>query len=130
MSEEEKEPGANINRRNFIKSVAATGAMAAIAAAHPAAAQSIGDQKTGTKSWRDKPDPIDEGLISDGGTYDIIVVGGGNAGVICARVAALKGASVAVIENQPEKSWVCVGTEVGTINSQYASFPSLKGTQR
>jgi hypothetical protein len=32
----------------------------------------------------------------------------------------MKGASVAVIEDQPEESYVCVGTEVGTINSQFA----------
>jgi fumarate reductase flavoprotein subunit len=122
MTEKDKTTSeGRLSRRSFLKGVAATGAMATIAAAHPAAAaQPAGEQKTGTKSWRDKPDPIDESLISDGGTYDIVVVGGGNAGLICARAAAMKGASVAVIESQPEKSWVCVGTEVGTINSRYA----------
>jgi fumarate reductase flavoprotein subunit len=121
MSKHEKKPGTSLDRRSFLKSVATTGAIATIAAAQPlAATQSAGEKNTTAKSWRDKPDPIDESLISDGGTYDVVVVGGGNAGVICARVAAMKGASVAVIENQPENSWVCVGTEVGTINSQYA----------
>jgi hypothetical protein len=121
MFKNKKKFGTQINRRNFIKSVAATGAMATIAAAHPAAAAQSGrEKKTDTKSWRDKPDPIDERLVSNGGTYDIVVVGGGNAGLMCARVAAMKGASVAVIEDQPEKTYVCVGTEVGTINSQFA----------
>jgi fumarate reductase flavoprotein subunit len=121
MSENEKKSGTRLNRRSFLKNVAAASAMSAMAAAHPAAAaQSDQGKAANTKSWRDKPDSIDEGLISDGGTYDIVVVGGGNAGVICTRVAAMKGASIAVIESQPEKSWVSVGTEVGTINSQYA----------
>jgi fumarate reductase flavoprotein subunit len=121
MSNNKRKSVTHLDRRAFLKGVAATGAMATIAAAHPvSAAQSDGGNKTAAKSWREKPDPIDESLISDGGTYDVVVVGGGNAGVICARVAASKGVSVAVIEDQPEKSWVCVGTEVGTINSQYA----------
>jgi fumarate reductase flavoprotein subunit len=122
MSKNEKISGTHINRRSFLKGVAATGAMGAIAAAHPlSAAQSASENKSATKSWRDKPDPIDEGLISDGGTYDIVVVGGGNAGLTCTRAAAMNGASVAVIENQAEKSYVRgVGSQPGTVNSQYA----------
>jgi fumarate reductase flavoprotein subunit len=114
--------GTQLDRRDLLKSVAATGAMATIAAVHPAsAAQAASDNKATTKSWRDKPDPIDEGFVSDGGTYDVIVVGGGNAGLMCARVASMKGASVAVIENQTEKSYVPgSGKEVGVINSKYA----------
>jgi fumarate reductase flavoprotein subunit len=108
------------DRRSLLKSVAATGAMATVACAHPAAAQSFSEKATNAKSWRDKPDPVDESLISAGGTYDIVVIGGGTAGVMCARVAASKGSSVAVIENQKENKYDWVGTEVGTINSQYA----------
>ena len=121
MTEEEKKLEGLIDRRSFIKGMAATGAMAGIAAAQPlAAAQSAGDTKTAAKSWKDKPDPIDENLISDGGTYDVVVVGGGMAGLLCARLASMKGSSVAVIELQKEKGYAWVGTEVGTVNSQYA----------
>jgi fumarate reductase flavoprotein subunit len=122
MSKDEKKFGAHINRRGFLKGVAATGAMATIAAAHPAAAaQSASENKAAAKSWRDKPSPIDESLISDGGTYDVVVVGGGNSGMYCASAAANKGASVAVIEAQAEKGYVAgAGKEVATINSQYA----------
>ena len=122
MSKNDKKHTKHINRRIFLKGIAATGAMAGIAAAHPAsAAQSIAENKPATKSWRDKPDPIDESLISDGGTYDVVVVGGGNAGLVCARAASAKGASVAVIENQPEKGYVRgIGSQCGTVNSQHA----------
>jgi fumarate reductase flavoprotein subunit len=119
MAENEKKVESKINRRSFLKGVAATGAMA-IATAQNAEAVQPASASTTTKSWKDKPDPIDEGLISDGGSYDIVVVGGGIAGTLCARVAVMKGASVAVIENQAEKNYTWIGTEVGTINSQYA----------
>jgi hypothetical protein len=96
--------------------------MATIAVAHPTSAvQSASGNKAAAKSWRDKPDPIDEGLISDGGTYDVVVVGGGNSGLVCARAASAKGASVAVIENQAEKGYVRgIGSQCGTVNSQHA----------
>jgi hypothetical protein len=67
MSEKEEKSGSRLNRRGFLKSVAATGAMGAIAAAHPAFAEKSPNQNNTTvKSWRDKPDPIDESLISNG----------------------------------------------------------------
>jgi NADPH-dependent 2,4-dienoyl-CoA reductase/sulfur reductase-like enzyme len=104
MSENEKKLEVNINRRSFLKGIAATGEMAITAtqtvdAVQAPAAQGSSAVITATKSWKDKPEPIDEGLISDSGTYDIVVVGGGIAGTLCARVATMKGASVAVIEN-------------------------------
>jgi hypothetical protein len=64
---------------------------------------------------------MDESLISDGGIYDVVIVGGGNAGLICASAAAVKGASVAVIESQAEKGYTPgSGKEIGIVNSQYA----------
>jgi len=123
MSKNKRKSGFHIDRRSFLEGVAATGAMGAITAAHSAsAAQPASENQTTTKSWRDKPDPIDESLISDGGTYDVVVIGGGHAGLFCARVATMKGASVAVIENQAENGYVrgIGGGQVGTVNSQYA----------
>jgi fumarate reductase flavoprotein subunit len=121
MSEKEKKSGSRLNRRTFLKGVAATGAMGAIAAANPTfAEQSANQNNTAAKSWRDKPDPIDESQISDGGTYDVVVVGAGNSGLFCARVASMKGASVAVVENQAENGYARgAGGDVGTVNSQY-----------
>ncbi|MBN1627044.1 MAG: FAD-dependent oxidoreductase [Deltaproteobacteria bacterium] len=111
----------HFNRRSFLKVAAATGVMATIATEVPSAiAQSSSEKNIASKTWRDKPDPIDESLISDGGTYDVVIVGGGISGAFCARTAALNGASVAVIEHQAEKSYTWIGTEVGTVNSQHA----------
>ncbi|MBN1625790.1 MAG: FAD-dependent oxidoreductase [Deltaproteobacteria bacterium] len=121
MSENGKKIEVNMDRRKFLKGIAATGAMAAVSSAGPAkAAQEQTAAKAAAKSWRDRPDPIDERLISDSGTYDIVVIGGGIAGTLCARVAVMKGASVAVVEAQTEKDYTWIGTEVGTLNSQYA----------
>jgi len=121
--------GIRINRRTFLKGIAATGAIASIPATHPAsAAETASGNKTAAKSWRDKPDPINEALISDGGTYDVVVVGGGNAGLVCASAASTKGASVAVIESQAEKGYVPgAGKDVGTVNSQYALSKGAPG---
>ena len=121
MSDNHKKNEIQFDRRTFIKGIAATGAITTIAASHPAtASQPAAENTSVTKSWRDKPDPIDEGLISDGGTYDVVVVGGGHAGVLCARAAGMKGASVAVVESQAEKNYVRgSGGDVGTVNSQY-----------
>ena len=58
MSKKEKRLKTNIDRRSFLKGVAATGAAATIAAVHPAAAlESAQEKKPNAKSWRDKPDP-------------------------------------------------------------------------
>lgn len=123
MSEKTSKSGRRLDRRTFLKNIAATGTIASVAAVYPASeAQSANENKTAAaKSWRDKPDPIDNALIIDGGAYDVVVVGGGNAGLVCASAASEKGASVAVIENQAEKGYIPgVGKDVGTVNSRYA----------
>jgi len=121
MSRKDQNSAACSDRRTFLKGLSAAGAMSVQSERHESEAQSANSNKAPTKSWRDKPDPIDESLINDGGTYDIVVVGGGNAGLICASAASAKGASVAVIESQAEKGYIRgVGKDVGTVNSQYA----------
>jgi fumarate reductase flavoprotein subunit len=122
VSKNEEKSKTNLNRRRLLKGIAASGAVGAITGAHPAsAAQPTSPNQTSVKSWRDKPDPIDASLISDGGIYDVVIIGGGASGVICASAASMKGASVAVIENQAEKGYVRgAGKDVGIVNSQYA----------
>ena len=75
---------------------------------------------TTKKTWRDAPDPIPENLITGADEFDVVIVGAGTAGLVCARAASTSGASVAVIEALPEEKYTHIGGEVGTVNSQHA----------
>ena len=50
---------------------------------------------------------------------DVVIVGGGNAGVCAALAAAEAGAKVAVVEKQDEESYSFLGHDIGTVNSSY-----------
>jgi uncharacterized protein with FMN-binding domain len=52
--------------------------------------------------------------------YDVVVVGGGHAGVLAALAAADDGVSVGVIESQSEDAWTVLGEDIGQWNSQWA----------
>ena len=83
-----------ITRRSFV-SAAATGAAlsaAAVAFADEAAAPAEGALHT----WEVAPDPITD--IAETYEYDVVVVGGGMAGMGAAEAAARNGASVCVVE--------------------------------
>lgn len=57
--------------------------------------------------WMKAPESIRNEKVISGDTADIIVIGAGHAGTAAARAAAEGGASVIVIEQQPdEKQWV------------------------
>ena len=71
-------------------------------------------------SWAIPPEPISGELIIRHETADIVIVGAGHAGTCAARGAAEKGASVIVIEQQPEeKQWILGVGEIGHINSRW-----------
>lgn len=61
-----------------------------------------------------------ESKILDGGAFDLVIVGGGEAGTWTARSATMHGLKVAVVDAQPEDTFLWVGGEVGTINSKWA----------
>ena len=128
-----------MNRRSFLKGVAAagtglafaagaTGALADEAAATDEAASSDAEPSTddldrwlspAAKAWRTPKEPVADDQIADGGSYDIVIVGGGQAGTWCARFAAMNGASVAVLEARAQDAFpMYIGGEVGTINSE------------
>lgn len=71
-------------------------------------------------AWRTAPEPVAEDQIEDGGTYDIVIVGGGQAGTWCARYGAQNGLKVAVVEAQDPDIHMYIGGEVGTINCPWA----------
>ncbi len=76
-------------------------------------------QSQAAADWRTPPEPVDDAKITDGGTFDVVVVGGGQAAPT-ARSAAMNGASVCVVEAQPEDSFFYIGGEVAIANSEWA----------
>lgn len=124
----------NVSRRTFVAGaatvVAAGTAMATTVTAHadeaaeaeatPAGTPEHRWQSQAAADWRMAPEPVAEDQIADGGTYDVVIVGGGQAGTWTARSAAMNGASVCVIEAVPEDTFMYIGGEVAVINSEWA----------
>jgi fumarate reductase flavoprotein subunit len=115
-----------LDRRTFLKgSAVATGTVvvASIAGCSPKEGSTDPEptptsQKPGTGwSWETEPDPIPEDNITDGGTYDIVIVGCGTAGSAAVYAAALNGAKTAVIE--PFASCTSHGGSIAAVNSKW-----------
>ena len=87
-----------ITRRSFV-SAAATGAALSAAAVAPAVAfadEAAAPAEGALHTWEVAPDPITD--IAETYEYDVVVVGGGMAGMGAAEAAARNGASVCVVE--------------------------------
>jgi hypothetical protein len=139
----------SISRRDFVKSAAAT--MAAVAGssvlggcapktaatdaapaaapaggAAPAAASVAGSVPgySGEIDWLGKAPVIADADITKTVDVDVLVLGGGHAGVMAALSASEAGAKVAVIEKKDEAGfstdyWHRVGEDIGHVNSQW-----------
>lgn len=71
-------------------------------------------------SWAQPPKPIPDEKIVSREKADIVIIGAGHAGTCAARAAAEAGASVIVLEQQPEeKQWILGIGEIGHINSKW-----------
>lgn len=71
-------------------------------------------------SWAIAPEEIDSSLVTGHEVADVVIVGAGHAGTCAARGAAEAGASVIVLEQQPqEKQWILGVGEIGHINSNW-----------
>ncbi|MDR2378238.1 MAG: FAD-dependent oxidoreductase, partial [Bifidobacteriaceae bacterium] len=97
------QPGENMDRRSFLKGSAVVGGAAALtglAACSPSSGEttSEGSQPppTSTRPWETAPAPITD--ATDGGDFDIIIVGAGISGNAAAEAASANGAKVLVIE--------------------------------
>jgi hypothetical protein len=121
------------SRRGFLKGATA-GAVGA-AAAGVLEARLSSAEATGGKSefpgWLGDPPVIPDSQIVKTVSVDIVVVGGGNAGSMCAMAAAEKGGvTVAVLESQSQKSISYYGLhDIGHLNSQYClsrGIPKIK----
>ncbi|MCD8335951.1 MAG: FAD-binding protein [Lachnospiraceae bacterium] len=69
-------------------------------------------------NWLGEAPVIDDSEIAETYDCDILVIGGGNSGVPCARKAAELGKKVIVMEMLSEDAWAPLGCDVGTVNSQ------------
>ena len=117
-------------RRSFVAGSAATAALASVAPAAalaekateeaPAATPANRWQSEAAAAWQTAPEPVAEDQIADGGTFDVVIVGGGQPGTWAAKYAAKNGLTTAVVEAQEEESHMYIGGEVGTINSPWA----------
>ena len=123
-----------MTRRNFVAAGSAAAALATTASVALADAASTEEaaeetaaatpanrwQSEAAAAWQTAPEPVAEDQIADGGTFDIVIVGGGQAGTWTAKYGAKNGLSVAVVESQEEDSHMYIGGEVGTINNPWA----------
>ena len=85
----------------------------------------------GPGDWLGAPPTVDDADIVDEKTFDVVVFGGGHAGLMAACGAVDEGATVAVIEMQPWSSYVdeentsgtnlagWYGEDIGHVNSQF-----------
>lgn len=124
--------GSGIDRRSFLQG-AAVSAAALAAVSLPGCASNDGSQTSngdaaenaGTNNyqlasdWLGKAPEIAQGDITETFEGDIIVVGGGNAGIQAALAAAEGGAKVHVLELSPQNYRKVKGQDVGHVNSQW-----------
>lgn len=68
----------------------------------------------GPGDWLDEPPVIAEEEIVEEKTFDVVVLGGGHAGLMAACGAVDEGATVAVVEMQPWSSYVDEENTSGT----------------
>jgi hypothetical protein len=87
----------------------------------------------GYYSWLGEPPVVEDSEITDTVEADIVVVGGGNAGTMCAVAAAEEGATVAVIEMQAQADIYYYGLhDVANINSELVlsrGVPEIKKSE-
>lgn len=70
--------------------------------------------------WLGAEPEVDEDAISNTVEAEVVIVGGGNAGVCAALAAAEAGASVAVMEMQAEEEYTFLGHDIGHLNSEWS----------
>jgi succinate dehydrogenase/fumarate reductase flavoprotein subunit len=111
-----------ISRRGFLKAATVSTA-ATIAAASPKAGFGLAENtasRDAARNWKTPPDPIPDAKIVKRIDVDVVILGGGAAGVAAARSAAETGASVAVVEKQSEDKYSFIGNELGTVNPKFS----------
>lgn len=124
-----------VSRRSFLQgaglmgmSVAAANMLAACSpstsSSKTSASSAAADESTngyvgGTSAWLGDKPQIADSDITETVQCDVVVCGGGHAGIQAALAAAEGGAKVCVIERSPEASRKVKGEDVGNVNSQF-----------
>ena len=73
------------------------------------------------------PEPeVPEADITAEFDTDVLVLGGGHAGLQCALAAAEGGARVAVIESKPKERMTWLGEQVASFNSEFLTETGLR----
>ncbi|NCB52347.1 MAG: FAD-dependent oxidoreductase [Clostridia bacterium] len=123
----------NISRRNFLKGAAVSAAgLAAMSlvgcsnssgetqeTAAPTLEPTMTEAPVSTEvivSWKTPQDYSAQ--ATDAGSYDVVVVGHGYAGVCAARELSEQGKKVALLERQTEEAYAALGNESAGINSK------------
>ncbi len=142
----------SMNRRNFLKGsavVASGAALAGLAGCAPAtggsaasegalpstSAEAAGAVAPGTlvagticgEDWLGAMPEIADDQVSETVDVDIVVLGGGHAGCQAALSASQAGAKVAVVEAQPEETYICFGDDICAYNSQWVTEKGFGG---
>lgn len=135
MKKEETLRG-GIQRRDFLKGALGVSAAAAAATLLPGCSPSSSSTETDsaadtgassqegsgyvtTADWLGEKPEIAESEIVETVECDVVVCGGGHAGIQAALAAAEGGAKVVVIERSPEASRKVKGEDIGHVNSQF-----------
>ena len=110
-----------MSRRSFITGAAGAG-ICAVAGSGVALADEAGEQASSANpSWLGEEPQIDESQIVETVEADVVVVGAGNGGSMCAAAAAEAGAKVAVVEAQSQDIMSYYGLcDIASVNSEYA----------
>lgn len=69
--------------------------------------------------WLGDAPAVNEAEISANYDCDILVLGGGHSGLMCARKAAELGKSVIVMEKMAEEMWSPIGCDMAAVNADY-----------
>jgi succinate dehydrogenase/fumarate reductase flavoprotein subunit len=114
---------ASMNRRTFVAGAAAAGALGmagsiwANCATAEEASEAVMNYYQCREDWLGLPPDTDE--PSESYDCDVLVLGGGHAGIQAALAAAEGGAKVIVVEKATEDTRKVKGEDIGHINSQW-----------
>ena len=108
----------NISRRDFLRGLLAAGAMVPLSKVTAFAESNTAADVPAGPSWLNAPAAIPEAQIKETVEADVVVIGGGIAGVSTACAALEKGSSVAVLEKGAKAR--AFGLDFGCINSSLA----------